>query len=262
LDEQTIHGSTREITVLGCSKGAEVYSILWTIRSRLPELKLTLRAVDISQEILDFAQKGVYLRRHLDILTVPNRQSIPPDHVTKNTWRDQAASIFHRMSPEEMEAMFDLEGDQIEIRRWVKEGIIWVCGDGGDPEMVSVLGPQDIVVANRFLCHMEPEAAEQCLRNISRLVKPGGYIFVSGVDLDVRTKVAREMDWKPVTELIMEIHEGDPSLRSGWPLEYWGLEPFNGDRADWRFRYASVFQIEASRAFASPRTPVSARCSP
>ena len=84
---------------------------------------------------------------------------------------------------------------------------------------------------------------KECLRNIARLVKPGGHLFVSGIDLDVRTRVARGMGWKPVTDLIRDIHEGDPSLRRGWPLEYWGLEPFCDDRSDWKIRYASVFQI-------------------
>jgi hypothetical protein len=99
------------------------------------------------------------------------------------------------------------------------------------------------VLANRFLCHMEPVAAERCLRNIAGLVKPGGYIFVSGVDLDVRTKVAKELDWQPVSDLVKEIHEGDFSLAKGWPLEWWGLEPFCEDHPDWRIRYASVFRV-------------------
>jgi SAM-dependent methyltransferase len=139
--------------------------------------------------------------------------------------------------------MFQVDGDRSSIRPWLREGITWTRGDAGDPELVRALGPQDIVVANRFLCHMDPLAAEKCLRNIGRLVKPGGYLFVSGIDLDVRTKVARDMGWKPVSELLREIHEGDPSLQCGWPLEYWGLEPFDDSRADWRIRYASIFQM-------------------
>jgi hypothetical protein len=81
------------------------------------------------------------------------------------------------------------------------------------------------------------------LRNLAPLVKPGGYLFVSGVDLDVRSKVAREFGWRPITELICEIHEGDQSLRRSWPLDYSALEPLDQSRADWQMRYASVFQL-------------------
>jgi hypothetical protein len=143
--------------------------------------------------------------------------------------------------------MFDVDGDQARIKDWLKEEIIWMRGDAGDPELAASLGPQDIVVANRFLCHMEPIAAKKTLRNIARLVKPGGHLFVSGIDLDVRTRVAKEMNWKPVTDLMKELHEGDASIRRGWPLEYWGLEPFCDNRSDWRIRYASVFQIGEPR---------------
>jgi hypothetical protein len=40
-------------------------------------------------------------------------------------------------------------------------------------------------------------------------------------------------------------HEGDVSLKNGWPLEWWALEPFCHDLPGWRIRYASVFQIGA-----------------
>ena len=53
------------------------------------------------------------------------------------------------------------------------------------------------MVANRFLCHMQPAEAETCLRRLAGLVNPGGYLFVSGVDLEVRTKVARECGCGP-----------------------------------------------------------------
>ena len=77
---------------------------------------------------------------------------------------------------------------------------------------------------------MAPADAEKCLRNIARLVGPGGYLFVSGVDLEVRTKVALDLGWKPVAELMAEIHDGDPSVRADWPLQWWGLEPLDRRR--------------------------------
>ena len=241
LVDQKPHGSSFNVAVLACSKGAEVYSILWTIRSARPDLRMRMHAVDISDEILEFAEKGVYSRNDLPALNSPSE-----DGNTKRgdlTWEHQPVSIFERMTDEEMEAVFEFEGDQARIKPWLKEGITWRRADAGDPELGRILGPQDVVVANRFLCHMESRAADRCLRNIARLVKPGGHLFVSGVDLNVRRGVAREMGWKPVIDLIREIHEGDVSLRRGWPLEYWGLEPFCDDRVDWRIRYASAFQI-------------------
>src|SRR2546422_5997129 len=50
-------GSSLAISVLACSKGAELYSIAWTIRSVRPDLRLRLHAVDISQDILEFAKR-------------------------------------------------------------------------------------------------------------------------------------------------------------------------------------------------------------
>jgi chemotaxis methyl-accepting protein methylase len=241
LLDQKPECASLDIAVLACSKGAEVYSLLWTLRSARPDLRIGMTGIDISTDILEFAARGVY-----------SRNGIHPEHknIGENgdrTWQDQPVSIFERLSEQEVEAMFDLEGEQARIKQWLKKGTSWLRGDVTDPRFMSFLGPQDIVVANRFLCHMDPAAAEVCLYNIAHVVKPGGYLFVSGVDLEVRTKVARYLGWKPVMHLIREIHEGDPSLRNGWPFEYWGLEPFCEDRPDRSVRYASVFQIgEAS----------------
>jgi chemotaxis protein methyltransferase CheR len=244
LADKKVYGSDLNISVLACSKGAEVYSILWTIRSARPDLRVATHAIDISREILDFAERGVY---SLESDTMPAHDRVGERGVvSRNTFRDQNAPIFERLTDKEMELMFEVGGGLAQVRSGLKEGITWLHGDAGDPELCGALAPQDIVVANRFLCHMESTAAEKCLLNIGRLVKPGGYLFVSGIDLDVRTKVALSMGWKPVTDLMREIHEGDISLRHGWPLEYWGLEPIFGSRPDWKVRYSSVFQIGAT----------------
>ena len=219
---QAGHGSDLAITVLACSQGAEVYSIAWTIRSARPDLKLRLHAVDIAPDIVQFAKAGIY--------------SLESD-------RDRPVSIFARMTSYEMSTMFEREGDLLRVKPWLKEGISWHCANAEDPELLKDLGPQDLVVANRFLCHMKPDVAERCLSGIAALVKPGGHLFVSGVDLDVRTRVARRMGWQPVTDLLHEIHEGDVSLRNDWPLEYWGLEPFQLTRRDRLIRYAAAFRL-------------------
>lgn len=49
-----------DIAVLGCSKGAEVYSIAWMLKTARPELTINIRAIDISQEIVEFARQSVY----------------------------------------------------------------------------------------------------------------------------------------------------------------------------------------------------------
>jgi SAM-dependent methyltransferase len=222
LCEQKAHGANLRIAVLGCSIGAEVYSILWIIRSARPDLKVVLHAVDISKEILDFAERGVY---------------------DSNTSAFVGAAIFERLTAQEKQEMFDWEGDKAKVKSGLREGIVWKLGDAADPELIGALGFQDIVVASNFLCHMAPVDSEKSLRNMARLVVPGGHIFVSGVDLDVRTKVAVDLGWKPMLELIAEIHAGDPCMCADWPWRWWGLEPIDKRRPDWQIRYAAVFQV-------------------
>jgi len=237
-------GSRLDMSVLACSKGAEVYSMVWAIRSSRPDLELSIHAIDISQEIVQFAAKGVYSLATSDAVASPDEEAVKArGEVSWNTSRDQNAWILERMTKEEIDAIFEVRGHEAHVRPWLKQGITWLCADAGDPKLQGAIGQQKIVIANRFLCHMRPPEAESCLRKIGKLVEPGGYLFVSGIDLDVRTSVALKMGWKPVNDLIREIHDSDTSIRRGWPMEYWGLEPFNGRRRDWQVRYASVFQI-------------------
>jgi chemotaxis methyl-accepting protein methylase len=242
LLERNRPGSTVDMAILGCNKGAEVYSFSYAFRTGRPDLNLRLCASDISKDVLEFAEVGVY---SLKQMSEASGRSL--------------RSIFERMSSGEMEAMFERDGEQVRVRPRFRDGIAWRLGDANDPDLASALGLQDIVVANGFLCHMPPVEAEACLRNVARLVKGGGYLFVSGVELGVRSKVARELGWTPVTDLIMEIHEGDASLRHDWPLKYWGLEPFDLDRGDWKHRYASVFQLPERAATGAEGLPPSSQ---
>jgi chemotaxis methyl-accepting protein methylase len=223
LASKTDQHSRIDIAVFACSKGAEVYSIAWTLKSARPDLTINIQAIDILPDAVKVAEQGCYSLKDCDEWGAP----------------------FGRIYEDEMKEMFDRNGDVLRIKPWIREGISWHCADAGDPVFMSVLGPQDIVVANRFLCHMAPACAERVLRNVSRILKPGGYLFASGIDMDVRTKVAIDMKWRPITELAEEIHEGDPSIRNTWPLTYWSKEPFQASRTDAAVRYASAFQRSA-----------------
>ena len=216
-------GSTLNIAILGCSIGAEIYSILSTLRAARPDLNVTACAVDNSAEVLNVAKEAVYTSQLCDFV---------------------GSSIFERMTDTEFGEMFESDGEVSRVKSWIREGISWQLGDAGDPGLVGVIGHQDMVVASNFLCHMQAAEAESCLRNMARLVKPGGHLIVTGIDLDIRAKVARELGWRPVLELIEDIHEGDPTLRQDWPCEWWGLEPLSKDRPDWQMRYATAFSLK------------------
>jgi chemotaxis methyl-accepting protein methylase len=233
LSHQVEHASAVTMAVLGCSNGAEVYSILATLRQARPELKITMHAVDISAEVLALAQQGTY--------------SITSPELVGEV-------IFQRLTAAEIQLMFARDADKVTIQPWIKEGIVWHLGDVRDPEILKRLGPQDIVVANNFLCHMRPPQAEECLRGIAPLVRPGGYLVVSGVDLDVRKETALDQKWKPVTDLLEDIHDGDSALRKDWPLSYWGLESLDKSRENWIYRYAAVFQIGEGTTPGRPRS--------
>jgi SAM-dependent methyltransferase len=228
LAEQKESGADLDIAVLGCSKGTEVYSIIAELRQTRPDLNIKVCGVDISAEILEFAKEGTYSLNGSDHQTARDQRGI---------------SIFERVTPIELGVMFDRQGDQLKVKPWLQEGIRWYCGSVDDPNLSTVLGPQDIVVANRFLCHMQPASAERSLRNIARLVKPGGYLFASGVDLDVRAKVAKELGWESITEMMKEVYEGDRILIDGWPTEYWANEPFRATQRDWTTRYSAAFRL-------------------
>jgi chemotaxis methyl-accepting protein methylase/mannose-6-phosphate isomerase-like protein (cupin superfamily) len=247
-------GDTVRVAVLGCSTGPEAYSIAWAIKTARPDLRLILQAADISKEAVEFAERGVYPLN----AGVGDKQIY--DCMAAGRWRIcepgselVGSEIFERMTPDERADFFDFYEDVAVVRNWIKGGINWHVEDAKDPRIVESLGLQDIVVASNFLCHMEDSEAERCLRNIARLVGPRGYLFVTGIAVNVRAKVARELRWEPVTDLFDEIHDGDISLRGQWPYHYSGLEPLNKKRQDWRIRYAAAFQLDSAPPLPYPR---------
>lgn len=204
-----------KLAVLGCSTGAELYSALWTIRTARPETNVSAVGLDVSPSAIAQAQAGIYLADSEAL------RGVPEDVIEK---------------------LFLRSGSRLEVREEYRRGVSWVATSACIPGLATRLGSQDIVFANNFLTHLTETMAESCLACILSLVRPGGYLFVWGVDLDVKTTVLCRFGLTPVLTLLEEVHRADVTARRLWPWKYWGLEPLDTTRPDWQFRYATVYR--------------------
>lgn len=221
-DISTRHNNLN-LTVIGCSEGAEVLSIVHTLRKARPNIKLNVQAFDISQAAIDIARQGVFPRE---------------------------SRLFKYTTAAELEELFEQIGETLKVKAVYREDVSWHHADPTREPTISKLPKQDIVFINRLLFHMSKAEAERCLRAAASLVRQDGYLFVSGVNLDLRSRIAQEQGWRQITDYLEEIHSGDETMTNDWPFRRWGLEPLDKRRNDWALRYCSVFQI-ASRSESS-----------
>jgi len=223
LNSALLLGQAVRICSMACSSGAELYSLLWILRKARPDLDVIPVGIDISEAVLEKARQGCYARDDMEFRGVPS----------ENTPRD----------------LFETEGSRLRVRNWVRKGAQWIQGDARDPGIADLIGPQDVVLANNFLIHMEPAEASATLLNMARLVKPGGILVCRGVDLNVRQKLVSRLHLEPVAIRIEQIHDSDLDLdaRRHWPWKYDGLEPFNRNRKDCIERYAAIFRMPEAR---------------
>ena len=212
-------GRPVKILSIGCSTGAELYSALWLIRRARPTLELQALGVDMAEECVQAAARGVYPFR------------VPEVAVAK-------------ISDTTHERFLTKEGKTLVVQDWVKENVRWAVGDALSPDLGARFGLQDMLLANNFLFHLSPERSEACLRNLARLVAPGGYLVVSGVDLDLRSRVLGELGFVAMTARWEEIYAAE-DVHASWPLRFWGLEPIDRTRPDWPNCYATVFRSPA-----------------
>jgi 2-polyprenyl-3-methyl-5-hydroxy-6-metoxy-1,4-benzoquinol methylase len=211
------HLESLKITIIGCSEGAEVFSILHTYQKARNCADLNVSAFDIDESALEVAKTGRF-----------------------NT----DARVLSTLTPEEIDELFDKDGVELQVKDKFRN-IDWHLQDPTREPLTSNHPKQDIVIANRFLFHMDCKEQYRALKAIVSMVRPGGYLFVSGVDLGVRTRVANEFNLLPIQELIEEIHAGDETMTMDWPIQRWGLEPLSKKERDWKTRYCSVFQVAA-----------------
>jgi chemotaxis methyl-accepting protein methylase len=212
-------GSGLSIASIGCSTGAELYSLLWFIRSTRPDLEIKACGLDVSKSVIAKASAGNYSKSDEELAY---------------------------LSETDVTALFDSGGEVLRIKPFLSRGLKWLVADALDPGLSNILGPQDLVLANNFIGPFFEEKAEKCLINISRIVKPNGYLVLFGMDLDLRARWVKRQGYLPITDRIEQVHVGDRAMLD-WPWTRWGLEPLDKGRADWQTRYAVVFRVPDHR---------------
>lgn len=212
-------GATIRLCVMACSTGAELYSILWALRSKRHDLNILATGIDISESAIKKAKAGRYA---------------PQDPEVKG------------LSEEWLSELFDTCQTELQVKDSLTAGVEWIIGDVRDDRLRARVGSQDIVVANNFLVFMKEGEARSCLCKVIQFIKPGGLLLCRGVDPDVRDSVAQEFVLHPIQRRIEELHEINLRERRGWPWEYWGLEPLDKTRDNWVRRYATLFQVPLS----------------
>ncbi|WP_246249314.1 CheR family methyltransferase [Chelativorans alearense] len=220
-------GSVVKLSSIGCSTGAELYSALYVLREARPDLRILACGADISAAAVEVAKKGIY------------RSDIPAVQ----------DSLYEAGRPEVTKEEIEVLGGILQrqpngmflVRDRLREGIRWIVADACDGQLTEELGPQDVVMANNVLGAMPDAVAEECLRNIMGMVRPGGYLVVEGIDLDLKTDILKDSGFLPVLDRMDEIWRADTSKR-GWPWFRWGLEPVDRNLPGWELRYSVIFR--------------------
>ena len=207
-----------EIIVLGCSIGAEPYSIASVLAARRPDLQFRIRASDRDPATLEQARLARYT----------------------------AGGVFATatISPDFVRQTFDAVdgGRAYVVKPEIARKVTFEAADVLDPALPDRLGTADIVFLQNLLINLPSGVDKKAFRNACRLLAPRAALFVDGMPVGLRRRVTRAAGLVPLDFEIQAIHEEARQLHgAAWPWHYGGLEPFNTARRDWRARYATIF---------------------
>ena len=203
------------ILIFGCSNGAEPVSIASTLMSRRPDLDFTIVATDIEPAMVEKGAGGRYTRSELDMMAT--------------------------LDPAFVAATFIERDGAFEVRPEIRARISFRIADVLDDD-VARLGPADLVVAQNFLYHLSRGQARRAFAHVRAAMKPRSALLLDGMDIDLRQSLTRQAGLEPLDCMIADIHADSAVLRGpAWPWTYWGLEPFDVRRRDWRRRYATIY---------------------
>jgi chemotaxis methyl-accepting protein methylase len=222
------YGSDVKIASIGCSTGAELYSFLYVLRSSLPKTRISGLGIDVSHGVIEVARRAVY------DTSKPSSSGL---------------GLFHPGGPEAdmlsddtVAEMFEtLPDGHLRVRDWIRADTSWLSADATNPNLTALVGIQDVILANNFLGPMDDDHAESCVRNLLKLLRPGGIFVAEGTDQDLRARLFPELGLEPQLDRLEDVYNADVG-KHNWPWDRWAHEPIDRKRADWPARYSSIFK--------------------
>ncbi len=204
-----------EVAVFACCAGEEAYTLAYLLATRAEGLPLRLTAYDIVPAVVEQAKVGSYTR----------------EHVTSSPF----------VSDELVAGMFDTEGETCRVKKQFASLVSFELGDITDAAFMAKLRPSDLVFAQNVLFHLPRPAAKRAFENLVAMLRPGGALFINGMDTDMRVRLTKRYELEPVEERLAEIHE-DARVDRGadWAHNYWGREPMK-KTGDWVRKYGTIF---------------------
>jgi chemotaxis methyl-accepting protein methylase len=210
------------IVVMGCSNGAEAYTIASILMTRSPGIEFQIDAYDINGDVIEKARSACY----------------NADEVLNNKI----------LTTEFIQSTFDIDHEIYRVKKDIALRVKFHIADVLSPSLASQAGYCDILFAQNFLFHLNRKDAVRAFDNLCGLMKTRAALFVDGMDLGLRQKWTRVQHLDPLDFRIEEIHnEARRARAAGWPDHYWGLEPFMTFTDDWRRRYATIYFKDRKR---------------
>jgi chemotaxis protein methyltransferase CheR len=211
------HHRTRplNITVFGCSNGAEPYTIAAYLMQRAPQVDFHIQASDIDFKMIQLATTGEYTESE-----VTSRSGAPPSFYT---------------------FAFDRTGERYKIKPAIRSRVTFQQKSITD-DALSTTGLSDIVFAQNIFFHLDPDVATQAFHNVYRILKPGSALFIDGMDLEMRVSLTRSLNLSPLDYKVREIYEeARTHTPASWWRYYWGCEPYSRFAENPLRRYATIY---------------------
>jgi len=210
------------IVVMGCSNGAEAFSIASVLSRKYPSLDFAIDAYDLSDAMIAQAKSGRFPRDQVDTMHPPTN--------------DFVASTF------------DADDEAYIVKPAIARRVSFGVADLFDDSVIQRIGAADIVFAQNVLINFPRPRARQAFQQILQLLKPRAALFIDGMDIDLREELTRAAGLHPLDYKIRQIHDDARVIRGDvWPWVYWGLEPF-AERRNWRERYATIYLTHSAHA--------------